>query len=385
MSELNLSQRFRPVWLSQLLSRYGPGAISAIAAIAAIALLSLGTLGWCPSAVAAPAIERGSPAIVAQSEEDILLEDIEAIQEVLEPTTDVSESQLEGRGPVTVELPNDGVVEDKAPLYLMPSEMRTILDRGELIVATRAVDTPPFVMYASPDRPCVGVTVEQDGQTLCGLDIEIGKGLADGLDVAVRFDNSSAAFNEVVEKVFRGEADLALSKLSMSLSRAARLGMSDPYVNLRQGVLLNRVRLARATSDPDVSITDAVRTLEGPVGVLENTQYSRFANQLFPSAEVVEFPTWDETIAALVRGELLAALRDEMEVKKVVLGDPRTALLLKTAIFTDTQDLIAAMVAWNKPQLRNYVNHYLQLNEPVSSADDLIERYPEVFTPPEEA
>ncbi|MEL7476037.1 MAG: peptidoglycan-binding protein, partial [Cyanobacteria bacterium J06555_12] len=89
--------------------------------------------------------------------------------------------------------------------------------------------------------------------------------------------------------------------------------------------------------------------------------------------------------AALVRGELLAALRDEMEVKKVVLGDPRTALLLKTAIFTDTQDLIAAMVAWNKPQLRSYVNHYLQLNEPVSSADDLIERYPTVFTPAEDS
>ena len=354
-------------------------------AVVAIALLGVGTLGWCEDAVAAPAIERSSQTLLAQSEEDISLEDIQALEEALDPSTDISESPIEGRGPVTVDLPNDGVVEDKAPQYLMPPEMRTILDRGELVVATRAVDTPPFVMYASDSRPCVGVSVEQDGQTLCGLDIEIGKALADGLDVAVRFDNSASAFNEVVEKVFRGEADLALSKLSMSLSRAARLGMSDPYVNLRQGVLLNRVMLARATSAPDVNITDAVRTLEGPVGVLQNTQYSRFANQLFPSAEVVEFPTWDEAIAALVRGDLLAALRDEMEVKKVVLGDPRTALLLKTAIFTDTQDLIAAMVAWNKPQLRSYVNHYLQLNEPVSSADELIERYPEVFTPPEDA
>ncbi|MEM8714500.1 MAG: transporter substrate-binding domain-containing protein [Cyanobacteria bacterium P01_A01_bin.3] len=352
---------------------------------AAIVLLSLGMLNWCPSAIAAPVLERSRPFLLAQSEEDISPEDIQALEEVLDPAAEVDESPIEGRGPVTVDLPNDGVVQDKAPLYLMPSEMRTILDRGELIVATRAVDTPPFVMYASDSRSCEGISVEQDGQTLCGLDIEIGKALADGLDVAVRFDHSASAFNEVVEKVFRGEADLALSKLSMSLTRAARLGMSDPYVNLRQGVLLNRVMLARATSDPDVSITDAVRTLEGPVGVLENTQYSRFANQLFPSSEVVEFPTWDEAIAALVRGELLAALRDEMEVKKVVLGDPRTALLLKTAIFTDTQDLIAAMVAWNKPQLRSYVNHYLQLNEPVSSADDLIERYPTVFTPAEDS
>ena len=330
-----------------------------------------------------------SPAAVVEATEDGDLE--EGAIAADDPEADDPEADDEEvveaptiTGPVTVELENDGIVEEKNPdNLLMPPDIAQIIDRGELIVATRGVDTPPFVMYGSDERPCQGPSFEQDGQTLCGLDIEIGMGLADRLGVGVRFDTSTPVFNEVVEKVYKNEADLALSKLSISMSRAARMGVSNPYVNLRQGVLLNRVLLARAVSDPNVDITDAVRTLPGRVGVIENTQYGRFASQLFPQAEVVEFPSWDATIEALVRGDLLGALRDEMEVKKVVLSDPRTALLLKTAIFTDTQDLLAAMVAWNKPQLRTYVNQYLLLSEPVKSADDIIARYPEVFQPAE--
>jgi polar amino acid transport system substrate-binding protein len=90
---------------------------------------------------------------------------------------------------------------------LRAPDIKAILDRGELIVAMTAGDQPPFYY------------VEPNGQ-LAGLDATLARDIASRLGVKVSFNRSPKSFNEVVELVAQGGADVAISKLSRTLVRA---------------------------------------------------------------------------------------------------------------------------------------------------------------------
>lgn len=260
-------------------------------------------------------------------------------------------------------------------------DVQGILQRGKIIVATRGTSTPPFIMYSRDGDPCDNNSPNYtlaDGSLLCGLDVEIGTALADALGIEVEFNTSKARFNEVADLVFTNQADLALSKLSLSLLRSTQFAISDPYVTLHQGLLINRIRLAEAASDEEDAIP-VIRNLDQEVGVIRNTQYGLFARESFPKATVKEYDDWETTVAAVKNGEVMAAFRDELEVKRIVLSNPESSLRLKTAIFTDTEDQIVALVPWQNRQLLDVVNTYLNIREVHYSVDDLISKYPDVF------
>jgi polar amino acid transport system substrate-binding protein len=119
---------------------------------------------------------------------------------------------------------------------LRAPDIKAILDRGELIVAMTAADQPPFYYVGS------------DGQ-LAGLDVTLARDIAARLGVKASFNRSPKSFNEVVELVAQGGADVAISKLSRTLVRAQMVRFTKPYVTFRHAMLFNRLRLAQHTSD----------------------------------------------------------------------------------------------------------------------------------------
>src|SRR5439155_17481700 len=88
---------------------------------------------------------------------------------------------------------------------LLAPDIARIVARGELIVAMLGVDTPPFFY-------------EKNGE-LVGVEVDLAKAIAKELGVQVRFNRTAKSFNGVVDIVARGEADMALSKLSRTLAR----------------------------------------------------------------------------------------------------------------------------------------------------------------------
>src|SRR5262249_28990894 len=106
---------------------------------------------------------------------------------------------------------------------------------GELIVAMTAGDQPPFYYVGS------------DGQ-LAGLDATLARDIASRLGVKVSFNRSPKSFNEVVELVAQGGADVAISKLSRTLTRAQMVPYHTPCAPSRHPMLCNRLRLAQHTS-----------------------------------------------------------------------------------------------------------------------------------------
>lgn len=243
---------------------------------------------------------------------------------------------------------------------LMPPDIQRILDRGKLVVAVLAQDNPPFFLS---DR----------AGTLLGSDVAIAQQLADQLGVGLAFNRDAQTFNEVVDEVYAHRADLAISKISRTLKRAQRVSFSAPYLSMRQGLLVNRLQFAeKAKGDNTVEM---LRTLEGRIGVIEGSSYGGFAKQKFPEATVVEYPTWSDVVKAVTSGEVIAAYRDELEVKKIVFNNPDASLQFQTVAFTDTKDPLAVVLPWDSRHLNDFVNQYLEDFNQDYTVDGLLEDY----------
>ena len=96
-----------------------------------------------------------------------------------------------------------------------PPGIRSIKERGTLVVAVADLERYPFFY------------LDQDG-ALVGADIDLARAIGQALGVAVEFNRSVATFDGVVDLVARGEADVAISKLSVTLDRALRVRFSNP-------------------------------------------------------------------------------------------------------------------------------------------------------------
>lgn len=244
-----------------------------------------------------------------------------------------------------VALPNGKVV---AP------DIARIVMRGTLLVAMNSVDTYPFF--------------SGQGDALDGIDVQIMKGLAKELGVSVKFDRTPRSFDGVVELVARGGADVGISKLANTLDRSQRVLFSEPYMNIDHGLLINRHEFAKVAGDQPLPA--AIRNFSGAMGVLKASAWEEFARQNFPKAKIVPFALWEEAIEATKRGEVVAAYRDEYEVRSPLKGDPTLTLTLRTVTFADMQSHLSIAVNFNDRVLLAYINNYLTQRRERPRADE---------------
>jgi len=223
---------------------------------------------------------------------------------------------------------------------MLAPDIARIINRGELVVALHKNNTPPFVD-------------EKDGK-LVGVDIDLVQRVGRELKVPVRFDRSSNTYDEVTELVAAGKADLGVSKLARTLKRAQSVLFSTPYMNLEHALLMNRLGFAEMAEQKNVAA--AVKTFDGKIGVLAGSAWVEFAKRNFPKATVVAYPTWPEVINAAKTGQVVAAYRDAVEVRQVMLTDPTLAITLRTVTFNDLHSLLCVMVGSRDTVLLSFVN-----------------------------
>ncbi|MEN9244341.1 MAG: transporter substrate-binding domain-containing protein [Gloeomargarita sp. DG02_5_bins_242] len=235
-----------------------------------------------------------------------------------------------------------------APVNALAPDLQAIQQRGVLRVAMLGQDNPPF--FARSDQ----------GQ-LTGVDVDLAENLAAVLGVNVDFIRTAQTFDQVTQLVYSNQADVAISKLTVTLPRATQGLFSQPYLVMRDALLLNRLELAQQGLQNQEALADYIRQFSGRLGVITQTAHARIARQRFPKAEIIEYPRWSEVVAAVERGEVLAAFRDELEVRQLVLNEPKLALYLKTAVLNDSLNWRAVLLPWSSYNLRELVNQYLTL------------------------
>jgi ABC-type amino acid transport substrate-binding protein len=261
-------------------------------------------------------------------------------------------------------------------IEMYPPDIKRIIERGYLEVAMKSIDSPPFFQVDSSEHPCKGDPnkfVNYEDKIFCGLDVSLSKGIADELGVDVHFIRSAHTFNETVDLVFENKADIAISKISRTLSRAKKVSFSQPYLTMKQSLLLNRVQFAEQSSGRRPEI--AIRELTGNIGVIEGSSYVGNTNQKFPKTVVREQPSWSDVLEAARNGEIVAAYRDELEVKRAILQDPSEAINFQTVVLTDTNDFVAIVLPWQSLHLREYVDDYLSANNIDFTADSLLDQF----------
>jgi polar amino acid transport system substrate-binding protein len=237
-------------------------------------------------------------------------------------------------------------IESTSQTAPLKSDIEQIKAKGKFVIAMVNKNNPPFFSEG------------QDGK-LVGTDVEIGQAIADSLGIKVEFLRKAQTFDEVVETVYRGEADLAISKLARSMPRAQKVLFSKPYLNFRQALLVNRLALAKEKAN-GLSTDQVVKDFRGKIGVYAGSAYVQYARQTFPKAEIVEFAQWKDAIDAVVSGDVTALFRDELEVRSIVLNQPELAIKLRTVVLTDTSDTKGLVAASGKQFLMEYIDLFLE-------------------------
>jgi polar amino acid transport system substrate-binding protein len=247
----------------------------------------------------------------------------------------------------------------------LPEDVDRIKKRGHLVVAMVESNAPPFFFH------------DENGE-LKGLDVRLAEGIAEHLGVNVEYNRDAETFNNVVDLVADRKADVAISKLSRTLARAQRVRFTKPYIVLRQGLMVNRLELEKVRRKGETD-TAAIKSMRGPIGVIANSSYVSYAASRFPNAAIRQYDNWNEVVEAVLAGEVLAAYRDELEVKKIIKERPNAAIELQTVVLTDTRDPIAMVVHHQDTHLLAWLEIYLDTLNLDFTADSLLEEYPEIF------
>ena len=251
--------------------------------------------------------------------------------------------------------------------------IKSIKDRGSLIVGLPPYNTPPF--YYKDSDPEI-----QDSDAFMGNDIELMRDLAKNLGVNVVFDQSSKSFNDTVFRAGKGDFDIAIGKLSTNYLRMSNAHPHE-YMNFRQALLANRKYLSNFSKISDNELGKAILESEIKVGFIGNSSYETAANSLMKNAKKVSYSSWNECIEGLKSGEVDAIYRDATEIKKIVYMDPNLSIKYVPILFNDVKDTISIYLSTAANTAMDELLTYYLKGEKIKKDKEIIEEYTDFYKP----
>jgi ABC-type amino acid transport substrate-binding protein len=252
-------------------------------------------------------------------------------------------------------------------------EIKSIQEKGELVVAMMSKDQKPFFMKTKAGE-------------LIGFDVEIAQEVARRLKVKLRFDRSAQTYDDVVDAVAQGKADMGISMLSFTPRRGLKALFTKPYFTLYKAAIINRVSIARAG---EVSIkellgpgkwerkkkTSNIKQVKPVIGVLTGTAYVRYVKVTFPECEIIESESWSQLVDKVTKGELTAAFSDSNDIKLAVTQDPNIVIDIKPVILK-APDYLYIAYSNKYPYLADFIDLVLKNDDNFTiSYEQLVERY----------
>ncbi len=170
-----------------------------------------------------------------------------------------------------------------------------IKDRGYIIIATEGNWSP--------------WTYHDENGKLTGLDVEIGKRLAEKLGVEVKFEETD--WDSILSGVETGKYDIACNGVGYTDKRAEKYSFSSPYV------YTHKVLVVRSDNNEIKSIED----LKGKTTA--NTASSTYASLAKEyGATVTPVNTLSETIQMLDEGKVDATINAQVSINEYLAQNP---------------------------------------------------------------
>lgn len=238
--------------------------------------------------------------------------------------------------------------------------LKKISDKGEIVVSFTPNETSMF-------------TIVDDKKNISGIDRDVAELIAKELGVKLVVKTSAEDWNSVVSEVSRGEADIGISYLSLTSTRAKSVFFSDPYVMVRQTLVFNNLSVAQQMKNGKNVIKDMFIGDNGmKVGVFSGSSYVDFAKNLFPGVKIKELDTTKELFDAAIAREIDAILIDELEVFATFSKNPGLKVKLTEIVLKDAPDYISIAVDPQNRELLDFVNNIIktrQISYTIESAE----------------
>lgn len=195
---------------------------------------------------------------------------------------------------------------------------------GTLVMATNA-EFPPYEYY--------------EGQDIVGIDVEIGRAIAEKLGMTLKVDDM--AFDSIVVAVQSGKADIGLAGMTVSEDKKKNINFSDPYTTAAQVIIVKE-------DSPIASPAD----LEGKnIGVQLGTTGDQFAGDI-KDAKVERYSKGFEAVQAMSQGKVDAVIIDRQPAKVFVSQNEGIKILDEEY----TVEEYAAIIAKDNEDLLKKVN-----------------------------
>ena len=175
----------------------------------------------------------------------------------------------------------------------------TIKNRGTLVIATEGNWSP--------------WTYHDESGELVGLDVEIGKLIAEGLGVTAEFQETD--WDSILAGVDSGRFDIACNGVGYTETRAEKYSFSTPYV------YTHKVLVVRADNEDIHTLADLKgrTTANSP-----NSTYANLAEE--NGATVTSIDTLDQTIELLLQGRVDATINAKGSIDDYLSQHPDAAI-----------------------------------------------------------
>jgi polar amino acid transport system substrate-binding protein len=210
-----------------------------------------------------------------------------------------------------------------------------IVDSGELRIGMSG-EQPPLTMMSS-------------GGELLGLDVALGRVLAQSMGVRAEF--VQMPFANLIDALESHEVDLVMSGMTITPERTARVAFVGPYFTSGKSLL---------TRSPELAAIRIASDLNSPklrLAALEGSTSETFVRSTAPDAKLVATAGLFQAIQKVIEGKADALVADRETCAFAVLRYPDAGLIDAEAAFTVEPMGIA--VPLDEPRLANLVQTYL--------------------------
>ncbi len=217
--------------------------------------------------------------------------------------------------------------------------MDRISSSGKLRVAITG-SQPPFNMTT------------KSGESI-GMEVDLARALASSMNVEVEF--ISKDFADLLDAVESGEADMALSGLTMTPERNRRLAFAGPYFISGKGLITTSATLAKTDSAEDLGGKNVkLAALAGSTSLV-------FVENAIDGATPVPVKNYDEGIQKVISGEVHAMVADFPICLVALFQHPDAGL--ESAISPFTFEPLGAALPANDALFLNLVQNYMGMLE----------------------
>ncbi len=215
------------------------------------------------------------------------------------------------------------------------SRLTGILDSGALRVGLSA-DLPPLNMK------------NREGDVV-GFEVDIVEALAGAMGIEMEI--VEMPFQGLLPAVERGDLDVAISGITITPERNARVAFAGPYFISGMSVLARSADIAEVREPDELNRSD-----RRYVALAESTS-AQFISDFLPEATLLTVTDYEEAVAAVLSGNADAMLADHLACSVGMWRNPDRGLVMRSSPFS-IEPLGIALPA-EAPLLLNLVQNYL--------------------------